>query len=968
MTRFKDINVSRIRSTFHVKGLEKVGAGDTAIESVTEQSPAPDHSAQLLSIIDALVAEVRSGCRVRAALDSALDKDLGLDSLARVELLTRIEQAFGVRLGDEVLGTAETPRDLLMAVAAAAPAAAQVAGGKAAWQAPEPLAEGNPDSSATLVEVLQWHARRHPERPHVLFQRSATETETLSYGELLAAAREVAAGLREIGIRPGQCVALMLPTGLEFFHSFYGILLAGAVPVPIYPPTRPGQIEDHLRRQAVILQNCEAAALISFDAARMVARILSGLVPTLRAVTTPQELRAAEGAAAPAADHRGQGSEIAFIQYTSGSTGNPKGVTLDHGNLLANIRAWGRAVALTPADVTVSWLPLYHDMGLIGAWLGSLYHACPLVLMSPLDFLARPERWLWAIHQHRGTVTAAPNFAFELCLRHLDPARLQGLDLSSWRYAANGAEPIGAETLARFAAALRPYGLRGEALAPVYGLAECSVGLAVSPPGRGPLIDRVRRDALAAGDAVQAPDDVDAVSMVACGRPLPDHEVRIVDESGRELPPRRIGRLEFRGPSATRGYFRNAAATEILIRDGWLDSGDLAYLVDGDIVITGRVKDMIIRGGRNLYPYELEDAVGAIPGVRRGCVAVFGVAAAGQGTEKLVVVAETREMREAARADLTGRINALTVDLLGTPPDDVVLAPPHGVLKTSSGKIRRAATRDVYCGAGFSSAVRAPWLQVLRLGAAGSWQGLRSGLRRGGELFYGAYAWCVYGLLVLPAVAGILLLPGAARRWRFVGALARACMRLCGVRLQVDGLEHVPRQAGVFVANHASYVDAIVLAAALPVPVTFVAKQELAAHPLAGPLLRRLDAAFVERFDARQGVDDVRRLAGRDATRPLFFFAEGTFTRQAGLRPFRLGAFQIAVQNGLAVTPVALAGTREILRDHSWLPRCGTVRVTVSAPVAATGEGWQAALRLRDETRRKILEHCGEPDLDPSAA
>ena len=932
---------------------------------MTERIPAPDRAAQLLSIIDALVAEMRSGGRAKAALDSALDKDLGLDSLARVELLTRIERAFGIRLSDDVLGAAETPRDLLVAVAAGAPAAAEVPGDRTAWQAPEALEEGNPDSAATLVEVLQWHVRRHPERPHVLFQRSATETDTLSYGELLATARQVAAGLRGIGIVPGQCVALMLPTGLEFFHSFYGILLAGAIPVPIYPPTRPGQIEDHLRRQAGILQNCEAAALVTFDAARMVARILSGLVPTLREVTTPRELRDAGSAAASPADHRGQGSEIAFIQYTSGSTGNPKGVTLDHGNLLANIRAWGQAVALTPADVTVSWLPLYHDMGLIGAWLGSLYHACPLVLMSPLDFLARPERWLWAIHQHRGTVTAAPNFAFELCLRHLDPARLQGLDLGSWRYAANGAEPVGAETLARFAAAFRPYGFRAESLAPVYGLAECSVGLAVSPPGRGPLIDRVRREALAAGEALPAAaDDAHALQLVACGQPLPGHEVRIVDEAGSELPPRRVGRLEFRGPSATRGYYRNAEATARLIRDGWLDSGDLAYLVDGDIVVTGRIKDTIIRGGRNLYPYELEEAVGAIPGVRRGCVAVFGVGVAGQGTEKLVVVAESRETDGVARQELIRRINGLTVDLLGTPPDDVVLVPPHSVLKTSSGKIRRAATREVYCGDGFGSGGRALWLQVLRLGLAGFWQGLRAALRRGAGLLYGGYAWCIYGLLALPAVLGILLLPGAGLRWRFVAVLARACVRLCGIRLRIAGLERLSDGAAVFVANHASYVDAIVLVAALPMHVGFVAKQELATHPFAGPLLRRLGAVFVERFDARQGVDDVRRLAGFAGKRPLFFFAEGTFTRQPGLRAFRLGAFQVAVQNRLAVTPVVLTGTREILRDESWLPRRGAVQLTFCEPALATGEGWQAALQLRDATRREILRYCGEPDLE----
>ena len=922
--------------------------------------------ARLLSVIDQLVAEVRPDGRAAATLDSSLERDLGLDSLARVELLTRIEQAFGVRLGDEVLGLAETPRDLLREVASSQPAASG-GGDRTRVDAPAPALadEASPDGAATLVEVLQWHAARHPARPHVRFQRSATETDTLDYGQLLVAAREVAAGLRGKGVVPGQCVALMLPTGLEFFYNFYGILLAGAIPVPIYPPTRPGQIEDHLRRQAGILQNCQARALITFDAARLVARVLSGLVPTLRTVTTAEELRDAATSAVPADDHRGQSGDIAFIQYTSGSTGNPKGVTLDHGNLLANIRAWGQAVELTSADVVVSWLPLYHDMGLIGAWLGSLYHACPLVLMSPLDFLARPERWLWAIHQHRGTVTAAPNFAFELCLRHLDADRLKGLDLSSWRYAANGAEPVSADTLSRFAAAFAPYGFAAHALAPVYGLAECSVGLAVSPPGRGPLIDRVRRESLAAGEALPAAaDDVHALQLVACGRPLPGHAVRIVDDVGRELAERRVGRLEFRGPSATRGYYRNAEASAALIRDGWLDSGDLAYLAAGDVFITGRIKDTIIRGGRNLYPYELEVAVGQIPGVRRGCVAVFGVAEAGQGTEKLVVVAESRETESAAREDLIRRINSKTVDLLGTPPDDVVLAPPHAVLKTSSGKIRRAATRDRYCGEGFAVARRALWLQVLRLGLAGFWQAVPAALQRGRKRLHGGYVWCVFGLLTPLVVTGILLLPTVALRWRLAAAAARGCARLCGIGLQVDGLEHLSAAPTVFVANHASYVDGMVLAAALPMPIRFVAKRELAGHPLAGGLLRRLGVVFVERFDVRQGVDDVRRLAEIADGPPLLFFAEGTFTRQPGLRPFRLGAFQVAVQNGLTVTPVVLAGSRDVLPDESWLPRRGEIRVSLCQPISGNDNGWRGALQLRDATRAAILRECGEPDLE----
>jgi 1-acyl-sn-glycerol-3-phosphate acyltransferase len=225
----------------------------------------------------------------------------------------------------------------------------------------------------------------------------------------------------------------------------------------------------------------------------------------------------------------------------------------------------------------------------------------------------------------------------------------------------------------------------------------------------------------------------------------------------------------------------------------------------------------------------------------------------------------------------------------------------------------------------------------------------------------------VYGLLTLPAVAGILLLPGAALRWRFVGALARTCVNACGMRLRIDGLERLPAAAAVFVANHASYVDGIVLAAALPRPVSFVAKQELATHPFAGPLLRRLGAVFVERFDARQGVDDVRRLAQVAGTRPLFFFAEGTFRREPGLRPFRLGAFQIAVQNRLAVTPVVLAGTREVLREGSWLPRRAALHIRICAPINVAGDGWQAALQLRDATRAAILAHCGEPDLEGRA-
>ncbi|MDO9599409.1 MAG: AMP-binding protein [Azoarcus sp.] len=919
----------------------------------------PHDTASLLRLVDDLLRELQPRAQVHAGLDSLFDRDLGLDSLARVELLARVERSFDVRLPAEALGTAESPRQLLDALKAAGHRPARAASAAIRLAEPEE-AEGLPDGATTLIEVLDWHVQRHPERTHVTFYRTEDETETLSYAQLAAAGARVAAALARAGIRPGHCVAMMLPSGLDFFRCFFGVLLAGAVPVPIYPPARPAQLEDHLRRQAGILRNCEARVLITFDQVRPLARMLAGLSPALDRVLSPAELDAAPMARMPV-----RSEELALIQYTSGSTGDPKGVTLSHRNLLANIRAWGQAIELGSTDVAVSWLPLYHDMGLIGAWLGSLYHACPLVLMSPLNFLARPERWLWAIHHHRGTVTAAPNFAFDLCVRRLADQAQAGLDLSSWRLAANGAEPVSPDSMARFAAAFAVYGLRPEILTPVYGLAECAVGLAVPPPGRGLRVDRVRRDALTLhGRAEPAvPDDESAMSFVCCGPALAGHEIRIVDGAGRTLPERCIGSLEFRGPSTTAGYHRNPDASAGLFHDGWLISGDYAYLVAGEVHITGRVKDMIIRGGRNFYPYDLEQAIGELAAVRKGCVAVFGIPGPKDVGEQLVVVAETRALDDDTRQALEHRIMAAAVDQIGVQPDVVVLAPPHAVLKTSSGKIRRAAVRDAYLSGKLAASTRAPWLQILRLQASSLGGQLGAGVERGGKWLYASWVWACFGLLAPIAALAILILPMPELRWAVVRALARLFRVLSGCPLRVAGLEHLPPGPCVLVANHASYIDGFVLAAALPRPVGFVAKAEFKANPLMHALFSRMGARFVERFDSRKSVEDARTLTtGADAAHPLLFFAEGTFNAQPQLQAFRLGAFQVAAQNGLAVVPIALAGTRQVLPDGSWRPRRGPLTVTICPPVESTGTDWQAMLTLRNEVRSRILVHCGERD------
>ncbi len=906
---------------------------------------------------------------LRVELDHSLERDLGFDSLAKVELLSRLEKTLGITLREEVLTSAETIRDLIRALAQGA-----ARDRPAATRQPQaqPLAaslEGKDraataDAAQTLVDMLRLQTARAPDQVHLLFYATEDEPVAVSHRLLLDQATAVAAGLLAQDLPPGSSIALMLPTGLDYFFSFFGVLLAGCVPVPLYPPLRPSQFEDHLLRHRHILNNCQAQLLITVAEARPLARFLKAQVATLRRIVTAEELRSQSGTATLP---QPMPQDTAFLQYTSGSTGIPKGVILSHANLLTNIRAMGRATGACSEDVFVSWLPLYHDMGLIGAWLGSLYHGCQLVIMSPLSFLVHPDRWLWAIHRHRGTLAASPNFGYELCLSKIDDDQLKGLDLSSWRLAFNGAEPVSPETVIRFSRRFADYGLRAEAMAPVYGLAESSVGLAFPPVNRGPLIDRVQRQPLMqTGRAIPAEaDDPNPLRFVSCGRVLADHQIRVVDGNDHELPERQVGHLQFQGPSATSGYFRNPRQTGDLFHGPWLDTGDLAYMAGQDLFLTSRVKDIIIRGGRNISPYELEEAIGEIKGIRKGCVAVFGTTDEATGTEKVVVLAESRSQDAQVLSDLRNRVVNRAVDILGMPPDEVILAPPRTVLKTSSGKIRRAASREMFEQGRVGRPPRAVWWQITRLAWSGLLQQAVQSLRLAKSTGYAGYCWLVFALTAAAAAPMAVLLPSRVGRWQVARIAARLLARLTGTRIMVRGLEHLDTTDPlILVANHQSYMDSLILMAALPIRFSFVAKAELAGNAVLRFLLQRLDVVFVERFDSKQALADTRRLkemAG--GGRSLCFFAEGTIQRMPGLLPFHMGAFLIAAENSMDVVPVTIRGTRAKLRSESWFPRPGQVHLFIGPRLPGQGPGWDAALILRNTARQQILLHCGEPDL-----
>lgn len=575
----------------------------------------------------------------------------------------------------------------------------------------------------TLIEVLERHLARQADRVQVTVGHSE-HTDTLTYAELHHRGLSVASALQQQGIGAGETVALMLPTSTAYFSAFLGVLLAGAIPVPIYPPFRKTQLTEHVLRLRSILMNASAAALITAAEVHIIARLLHAQVPSVRTVLNPEMLLGRRGNVRPVPLNA---RSTAMLQYTSGSTGAPKGVVLSHANVLANIRAMGRAADVTDADVFVSWLPLYHDMGLIGAWLGTLYFGCSLVVMQPSAFLAHPAQWLWTIHRVGGTISAAPNFGYELCTRRIEEREIEGLDLSSWRIAFNGSEPVRPGTLERFTGRFGAYGFDARAMTPVYGLAESTLGITFPPLGREPAIDVVDAEQLAdEGRATPATGTTRRkVRLVSCGSPLAGHQVRTVDANGAELGERVEGVLQFAGPSVTSGYFDNEAATRELVRGEWRDSGDRAYLADGELYITGRVKDTIIRRGRKIHAEDWEETIGDIPGIRRGCVAVFGAVDRQTGSERVVVVAETRERDAEALEQLRHGVIRALVERHGEPPDEIVLAPPGTVLKTSSGKLRRSATRAAFESGTLGRRSPAPAWQLVQLVAAAIGPGLR---------------------------------------------------------------------------------------------------------------------------------------------------------------------------------------------------------------------------------------------------
>jgi fatty-acyl-CoA synthase len=511
-----------------------------------------------------------------------------------------------------------------------------------------------------------------------------------SYADLQQAARRTAGSLRAAGLRRGDLVGLVLPDAEQFLTTLFGASMAGLIPASIYPPSTTSDLPRYFELTAAILRASGARAVVTSRALAASFEDVRRLCPALSLILCADSLDGPD----VEPERRPSLGDIAFVQFTSGSTSSPKGVALTHANVSANIDAFlgPSAVAASSADIGVSWLPLNHDMGLVGMALGALYTARTCVLLPPESFVRRPVEWLRAITRHRATVSFAPNFAYDLCVRRVKD--LDGLDLSSWRIAGCGAEPIHPPTLAAFAEKFGPAGFRDTSFLPCYGLAEHVLAATFPPRGRRPRTERVSAEALT-GQRVAVPHDGTgaSVALVSCGSALPGHRLQIVGEDGRPVGERHVGEILLAGPSVMLGYYQQDALTAQTIRDGWLHTGDLGYLSGGELFVCGRAKDLIIVNGRKYHPQDLEWAVDALGGVRRGRVVAFAATERGHADRVVIVVEPSGTVSSDLLVDT---IRREIRDLFGLYVDEIAIVRSGTVGRTTSGKVQRAATKARY--------------------------------------------------------------------------------------------------------------------------------------------------------------------------------------------------------------------------------------------------------------------------------
>lgn len=556
-------------------------------------------------------------------------------------------------------------------------------------------------SGRTLVECFN-RPNRKLERTAFWLEQVGEAPIQVTVNGLIEEANQARRRLQGLGIGSGDHVLLVLPTSTDFMFFFWGTLLAGGTSVPAYPPARWTQLESFSGALERMMSITNAKLAIVPEILRDFLRDnpTDGLDQSR--IVTPEQIWAAEPSDTEPVPPKPD--DPALIQFSSGSTGEPHGICLTHANILANVRGFVDRMCIQPDDVLVSWLPLYHDMGLIGTMIGPLMADVELISVPPTDFLRRPDFWLRILGKHKGTITVAPQFAYSLCVRKVQPSQLEGVDLSSMRILLNGAEPIHAADIEAFETQFASVGMPKNTVTPCYGLGEATLAVAMRHPKSG--IHSALRPPDVEDDVVPPLENSeDAAIVTAVGPPLKGVEVRIVSHDGDVEPDGKIGEICVRSATVCAGYVTANGVEPAVDAEGWLPTGDLGFMAEGELYVTGRKKDLVIVGGRNIYPQDVEEEASRIDGLRPGRIAAFGIPDPDRGTEVLVVVAEINVVGPEDPTKALAQLRKRILTRFGVTPYDILIVGRTQLPLTTSGKLRRFQTRTEYLHDSFTEII-----------------------------------------------------------------------------------------------------------------------------------------------------------------------------------------------------------------------------------------------------------------------